>query len=182
MRTVIAIDEIPAQTGLGADGTPDRTVVTLDRGIGHHDPDVLPAAAGVRCYHLPVRARCSGTRRCATPTCRSRCVSASSILTPTPTTGSSEGPYRDAEPGWVDHDLPAGTTELWLDRIVPEITTDSWIVLSRAGYRELYLVTATEEGNRNAFLLSGPATRLTISGENTDRFSHPQRDGVRRRP
>jgi predicted phage baseplate assembly protein len=171
VRTVIRIEELPAVVGLGADGTPDRTVVTLDRGIGHHTPHIQPAATNVRCYHLPVRCALFGHTALRHDDLPISLRVGELNPDPSSTTRFLPGPYKDAKSTWVDVDFATGTTELFLERIVPEITAGSWIVLSRAGYRELYLVTETEEDNQAAFLQSGPSTRVAISGENIDLFS-----------
>ena len=82
VRTVIAIDEIPAQTSsaqtalLTARSSRSTAASATTTRMSSRPPPGCAATTS------PSRPRSSGTRRCATPTCRSRCVLASSILTP----------------------------------------------------------------------------------------------------
>jgi predicted phage baseplate assembly protein len=134
-------------------------------------PRVAPAGTNPRCFHLTVTGSLFGSTAMQYADLP---VSARvGELNPNPAgaTRFLVGPYAGQSGAWVDAPLPAGTTELWLDRIHRTVTADSWLVLSRIGYVELYRVTAAEHGNHNAFMMSGPATRVRISGENTDRFS-----------
>ena len=170
IRRVVAVDEVPAETGFGSDGAPSRTGLRLDRPLGHLDPHVGPAAVEPRCYLLTT----SGTLFGANALRWTDLPVSLRIgeLDPDPDGGGFlAGPYAGKADEWVDVSLPADTTELWLDRIHPEVTAGSWLVLTRPGYTELYEVTEAEHGNRNAFLLSGPSTKVTILGEHISFFS-----------
>jgi hypothetical protein len=168
MRRVVDIEEIPAQSGFGADGAPSRTVLHLDRPLGHVNPRVDPAAVQPRCYVLTTSGTLFGANAL-----RWRDLPLSlRIGELNPQNGSFiAGPYAGDEDVWVDRRLASGTQELWLDRIHEEVATGTWLVLTRPGYSELYRVTEAEHGNRNAFLQSGPSTKITISGENIAYFS-----------
>ena len=170
LRRVVAVEEVPPELGLGADGAPARTVVTLDRPLGHVNPHVDPAAVQPRCYVMTT----SGTLFGAAALRWDDLPVSLRVGEPHPNPADKSfltGPYAGQKGQWVDQPLPAGTTDLWLDRIHPEVTAGSWLVLARPGYAELYLVDKAEHGNRNAYLLSGPSTRATVSGENLERFS-----------
>lgn len=171
VRRVVEVDEVPAEVGLDADGAPARTVLTLDAPIGHLDPHVEPASVQPRCYAFSS----SGTLFGANAPRHAELPVNLRIgeINPDPAASKAfiPGPFAGKAGQWVDANLASTTTELWLDRIHTEVTAGSWIVLTRPGYSELYGVTASEHGNRNAFLLSGPSTKVTVSGENIDRFS-----------
>jgi predicted phage baseplate assembly protein len=168
VRRVVGVEEVPPQIGLGADGAPGRTLLRLDVPLGHVAPHVEPAAVQPRCYLLTT----SGTLFGANALRWSDLPLSLRVGERHPTTNAFlPGPYAAMEDEWVDQPLPVGTTELWLDRIHTEITVGSWIVLTHTGYTELYQVTDVEHANRNAFLMSGPSTKVTVSGEGISNFS-----------
>jgi predicted phage baseplate assembly protein len=171
VRSVVAVAEHPTEVGLDTDGAPARTVVTLDRPLGSIAPHVEPAAAHPRCHHLTVSGSLFGSAAMRYADLPVSLRVGEPNPDPSSTTRFLVGAYAGDSAAWVDAPLAAGTTELWLDRIHRTVTADSWLVLSRAGYAELYRVTAAEHGNHNAFMMSGPATKVRITGENTELFS-----------
>jgi hypothetical protein len=63
---------------------------------------------------------------------------------------------------------PADT--VYLDALYPGIVQGSWVVLSVVDYEELYEVVDVEEVALADFTLTSRVTRLTLRGENLDRF------------
>jgi hypothetical protein len=89
-----------------------------------------------------------------------------------PTTGALiDGAFKDRENSWADAPFAKGTTEIYLDAVHNQITTKSWIVLASPNYVEAYRVVQVGEETRADFNLSAKVTRLTISGENIEKFS-----------
>jgi hypothetical protein len=52
--------------------------------------------------------------------------------------------------------------EIDLDQPYPQLLPDSWMVLSRAGYQELYRIVRVREGARADFALSGKTARVQL--------------------
>ena len=167
LRRVVRLVEVPAEIGLGSDGMPGYTVVTVERGIGHHGPLVYPAMQEPRLFHLPVRGAIFGHQAMKW---QDLPVSLRVGERHPNTNAFLPGPYANSQNSWADADFPAGTDEIWLDRIYPEIVPGGWVVLVTESYAELFEVTGTEEASRSAFLLSAQATKLTIEGEHIDFF------------
>ncbi|MDQ1287766.1 MAG: hypothetical protein QG622_1331 [Actinomycetota bacterium] len=170
LRRVTEVTEIPAQVGLNSDGDPARTVLVLDRPLGHDTPHTDPATELPRCHLLTT----SGTLFGANAIRWSDLPASLRVgeISPDPEhPGFLPGPYAGKKHEWVDHPLPAGTSTLWLDRLHPEVAAGSWLVLTRPGCTELFTVTAADHGNHAAFLLAGPSTRVTVSGENLSSFT-----------
>jgi predicted phage baseplate assembly protein len=151
-----------------AGGPAAHTVVTIDRPLGHADPFVNPSTASPAVYVLRTRAQLWGHNALAFD----------DLPLPlrvgeiNPLTGAKiTGPYASARTTWADRPLPAGTTALHLDQPYDAVTAGVWLVLSTSTYEELYRVTTAVEEIHHQFLLSGPSTRVTISGEHTEFFS-----------
>ena len=165
VRTLTAVDPVDADP---AGGPPAHTVLTLDHGLGSDIPTINPATANP--YVVPLRTRAALFGNNA--------IAWKDLALPLrvgekhPSTGAFlTGPYASREKSWADAKFPATTTVLRLDQPRDSAVSDSWIVLESATYSELYAVTEALDEVYADFLLSGPTTRLTISGENIERFS-----------
>lgn len=145
------------------------TVVELDRGLGSEVPHVKPAADDIRVYALRTRASLFGYNapdwNAMPDEIRERYVAwYNNTYNPEPDL------VKDSTPEWPGLTLSeiAGTDSgdsVLLDALYSKIVPNSWMVLSRPGYSELYLVEGASEDSLSRFTLSGKATRVQLSGE-----------------
>jgi predicted phage baseplate assembly protein len=165
VRVVVAVEPHEADpTG----GPAAHTVVTIDRPLGQTDPFVDPSSDHPAVYVLRTRAALFGHNALAF-TDLPLPLRVGEIH---PQTGAFiPGPYRNSGSTWADQTLAPGTKTLFLDQPYDAVTADAWLVLSTATNEELYRVTAAVEEVHSAFLLSGPSTRVGISGEHTEFFA-----------
>lgn len=172
LRTVVDTEEVTTDPSITSDAIPSRTIVTFDRPLGHIAPHVDPTASGATCHLLTRSGALFGS---AAVRWHDLPVGLRvGELNPDPASSNVflAGPYAGQENTWVDANLRAGTRQLWLDRVYKDIAVDSWIVLTRTGYQELYRVTNAQHGSRNAYMMSGPSTRVRLDGsENIELFS-----------
>lgn len=103
------------------------------------------------------------------------------------------GAYAGRDTSWADANFSESTIIINLDAVYSQIVRNSWIVMTRPSetrttvtteggerretttqipaYVELYRVRRVEEETKADFNISAKSTRLTISGENIERFS-----------
>jgi hypothetical protein len=78
------------------------------------------------------------------------------------------------DPEWPDFNFTP--PDVYLDAVYPKILKYSWLVLSIPEYQELYQVETVAEDSRSDFTLTSKTTRLTLKGENLDKFKNKLRE------
>ncbi|CAH1905578.1 PA14 domain-containing protein [Candidatus Nitrotoga sp. HW29] len=143
------------------DSTADRTIVTLDHGLGTALPYVAPAA-DPKVYVLRQRASLFGYNA---PDWRAMSAAVKQGYLNRAHTAT------DIQwPGFKITDISGGPVDsahtLHLDALYPQVVRNSWLVLSVPEYQELYQVKTAGEDARANFTLTSKVTRLTVKGEN----------------
>jgi len=143
------------------DSSADRSVVTLDHGLGTAMPYVTPSA-NPKVYALRQRASLFGYNA---PDWRAMSDAVKQgYLNHAPTATDTQWP------GFKITDISGEPVDnvyaLHLDALYPQIVNNSWLVLSIPEYQELYRVKTAGEDARANFTLTGKVTRLTVKGEN----------------
>jgi predicted phage baseplate assembly protein len=143
-----------------------RTRVVFGPGLGSHDPFSAPAAAP-KVYALRTRAAIFGHNA---PDWGSMSVEFTTVY-------KAAHPQVEPVTDWPAFKIYAPATTpsaasatVDLDAVYPSIVTGSWLALVKPDYAELYRVGAVASASRAEFGLSGKATRVTIEGENLDKF------------
>jgi predicted phage baseplate assembly protein len=151
-----------------------RTHVVLAPPLGSTSPFSRPSASP-KVYALRTRAAVFGA---SAPEWR-----AMSLDFKLNYTGVITGPLSDEQkaewPGFTifspesAHDGEEATIDL--DGLYAGVLPNSWLVLMLPTYVELYRVQASAEAARSGFAITAKTTRVTLSGENFDKFEHSVR-------
>jgi hypothetical protein len=145
----------------------DRTKITFDRPLGSSMPKSLPPEKSPRVYALRLRASLFGHNA---PDWDALPV-ALRIGEVRPDNNVFEaGAFAGKKSEWADANFDATRKSVDLDSVY-SVAVGSWVVLSKSRYAELYEVKSVADESRTRFNISGKSTRLTIDGENIDKFS-----------
>lgn len=89
-----------------------------------------------------------------------------------PTTGAFlPGPYAGSQHNWASANYATTLSTLYLDQVYPRLVKNSWMVMSNASSTALYRVTKVRERTRTQYLVTGKASRLSISGSGAENFT-----------
>ena len=151
-----------------------RTDVTVGPGLGSFTPFSMPSA-NPSVYALRTRAAVFG-HNAADWRAMSKAFKANYL-------NKDESALTDADraewPAFVittPGEAPRGAVgTIDLDGTHPAIAAGSWLVLASPDYVELYKVTRAVGASRAEFGIAGRTTRVTLDGENYDRFTYAVR-------
>lgn len=152
-----------------ADGIPAHTMVELDRPLGDTLPPKAPAALDPQCFALRQRVGIFGHN--AVPW--EALPQSLRVGEVRPGTASEvvAGPYAGRELNWADAHFRKGTKTINLEQVYSQFVPGGWLVLASTGDAEAYRIEQVAEETVADFMLTAKTTRLTLSGENIERFS-----------
>lgn len=81
------------------------------------------------------------------------------------------GPYAGQQSNWANAAYSASLSTLYLDQVYQRLVKNSWIVMSNSSSTALYRVSKVCERTRTQFLVTGKASRLSISGDGAENFT-----------
>ena len=145
------------------DSAAETTVVTLDRGLGSESPRIEPPA-NPEVYALRLRASLFGYNA---PDWR---VMSDEIKRGYLGLGPGDEITDTQWPGFTIAEVAGVADTVHLERSYPQIVPDSWLVLSQPAYQELYQVASSGEDSRTAFMLTGKTTKVSLEGENLEKY------------
>jgi hypothetical protein len=149
---------------LDLDFVAGRTHLTLAPPLGSQTPFSAPSAAP-KVYALRIRAGIFGVNA---PEWRAMSLDFKKNYTGTTDSQPSEWPdFTIYTPGST-HSASEATVDL--DSSYPAIVPNSWLVLALPTYVELYRVKLAVDASRAGFAITGKTARLTLTGENFDKF------------
>ena len=157
----------------------DRTHVTFGSRLGSHQPTSAPAQTP-DCYVLGIRAAVFGANAPDWKVMPSQFRT--DYRTALALSGGGTAPADTGEwprfTGIFNDPVTKSTTRtsLDLDAVYPGIVQGSWLVLAQPQYVELYQVRDVVTTARAEFTIASKVTRVTLEGENFDRFANRRRE------